>query len=121
MFLLKIFSENSVVDNSVLLAVVGGQFWVYNLPSSLHWTHVVLNYIGPEDGTQGIIVYLNGELEDTDTHKSGTSKQPGDWRLVIGRQHSDADEDYASVGIDEFLLFNQKLTDEEILSLKNMI
>ena len=71
---------------------------MYNLPPLLHWTHVVLNYIEPED-------------------KSGTPKQPGDGRLVIGRQHSDADED----GVDELLLFNQKLTNEEVLSLKNMI
>ena len=104
-----------------ILTVVGGHFYVYKLPSSLVWTHVVLNYIGPEDDTQGIRVYFNGALEDTDTHKSGTQKQPGDGRLVFGRQHSDADEDYASVGVDELLLFNQKLTDEEILSLKNII
>ena len=103
------------------MAVVGGHFYVYNLPAQLVWTHVVLNYIGPEDDTQGIRVYFNGELEDTDTHKSGTPKQPGDWRLVIGRQHSDTDEDYASVGVDELLLFNQKLNDEEIQSLKNIV
>ena len=106
----------------IILPVVGGHFYVYNLPISIMiWTHVVLNYFGPEEGTQGIRVYLDGELEATDTWKSGNPKEPGDGRLVVGRLYSDIDDTYASVGADELLLFNQKLDDQEIMSLKNII
>ena len=91
---------------------------MYNLPSRLDWTHVVLNYMGPEDGTQGIRVYFNGELGDTDTAKYGQPREPGEGRVVLGRA---GDEDYASVGVDELLFFNQKLNDDEILTIKNIV
>ena len=80
------------------------------LPSG--WTHVVLNYIVTHSG-QGILVYINGG----DFTKEEASHSPGNDRLVVGRISS---EDDASFDVDEFLFFNEKLNDQEIIDIKNM-
>ena len=37
-------------------------------PKSTEWTHIVLNYIGPNNG-EGINIYCNGTEVDSDTTK----------------------------------------------------
>ena len=80
-----------------------------------------MNYIGPEHGMQGIEIYLDGEHEKNDKTLTTRSSQPGDGRVVVGRYHTDLDEKYASVDVDELLFFNQSLSSEEIMSIKNII
>ena len=45
----------------------------------------------------------------------------GDGRVVVGRYHTDLDEKYASVDVDELLFFNHRLTDAQITSIKNNV
>ena len=83
------------------------------------WTHVVLNYLGPEDG-QGIVGYFNGVQGTFDRYKSGQSFSTGDGRVVVGRYETDRDRYYAGVDLDELLFFNQKLSIQEIMDIVNI-
>ena len=103
------------------LELLDGNFWIPDLPVSLNWVHVVLNYIGPDEGTQGTRGYLDGELKGTDTVKFQIHYQPGNARVVVGKDYTDLDTYYASVGVDDLFFFNQKLSDEQILLLKTMV
>ena len=76
----------------------------------------MLNYIGPNNG-QGIQIYYDGVEVDSDTVQDVQSCSAGDGRIVVGRQFTDRDRDYASVMVDELLFFNQTLTAEEISTL----
>ena len=85
-------------------------------PKSTEWTHIVLNYIGPDDG---IRIYYNGTEEDRDTTKT-TGFGPysaGDGRIVVGRWFTDKDEKYPSLQVDEMIFFNRHLSSDEIASL----
>ena len=83
------------------------------------WTHVVLNYMGPNNG-QGIRIYHNGVQIGNDTTKSGGTRSAGDSKVVIGRWQTNRDQWYGSVDVDELLFFNQKLTDQEIQDIRNL-
>ena len=77
------------------------------------WTHVVLNYIGPNNG-QGIQIYYNGEQTGSDDMRSLSTYQPGSGRVVIGRENTADDNDYASFHVDQLLFFNETLTEQNI-------
>ena len=77
------------------------------------WTHVVLNYIGSNDG-QGIRGYVNGEEVASDTDKAVWSYPAGDGRIVVGRLCTDSSWYQASAEVDELVVFNHSLTVEEI-------
>ena len=74
------------------------------------WTHIVLNYIGPENG-QGFRIYYNkakldgGSTKSTNLGPTSTPHTPGDGTVVVGRVLGD----YTSVAIDELLFFNIKI------------
>ena len=59
-----------------------------SIPS--RWTHVVLNYIGPNNG-EGIMIFINGLLVKSDTTRAGGSYQAEDGRIVVGRYNTDMD------------------------------
>ena len=80
------------------------------------WTHIVLNYIGPNN-EEGIRIYENGIQTGSDDTQSAHAYQPGEGRVVIGRQYTDVDAAYASVDIDELLFFNETLSDQDIRDL----
>ena len=80
------------------------------------WTHIVLNYIGPNDG-QGIRIFLNGEEEVSDTTKNGVTYLAGDGRIVVGRWYTDLDGNYASFQVDELLYFNAALASDDVQSI----
>ena len=72
---------------------------------------MILNYIGPENG-QGIWIYYNGVKLDGGITKYGPSGKlvtPAEGTVVVGK----FENKYASVVIDELLLFNAKLTTDE--------
>ena len=93
----------------------GGFFYDINPP--ITWTHIVLNYIGPNDG-QGIQVYEDGSLTGRDTSKSDQLTEiQGDGSLVLGRLVTNADRHYSSVEVDELLLFNEALSPEMVYQL----
>ena len=84
------------------------------------WMHIALNYVGPDDG-QGIRIYQDGVQIGSDDTKSSATLTFGDGRVVVGRMYTDGDEGYAGVDVDELLFFDEKLSDQEIMDIKNMI
>ena len=79
------------------------------------WTHVVLNYIGPNNG-QGIKVYFNGKESVARNIRTGSATfQNGDRQVVVGRLLSNKDHSYASAQIDELIYFDTSL---DILQIK---
>ena len=94
----------------------GGFYASHSKPTG--WIHVVLNYIGPNDG-QGIRIFYDGQEVASDTSKYATSKPAGDGRIVVGRllTNRNFDHDYASITIDEFIFFNRFLKVDEIETL----
>ena len=84
------------------------------------WTHVVLNYIGPNDG-EGIRIYYDGVEVASNTIKSAQSLSAGDGRIVVGRFYPDKDERYTSMQIDELIFFNTVLSTNDIKLLYNVV
>ena len=101
------------------IRVRNGQFIIYtNMGVSEQWTHVVLNYFGLNNG-QGIQVYFNGAEAGRDTTKVSKTFSGGDGRVVLGRQKTDSDGNYASVDVDELLFFNTKLSNAQVWKIIN--
>ena len=80
------------------------------------WTHIVLNYIGSNDG-QGIRIYFDEVEVASDTTKDRRPYSIGDGRIVVGRQYTDRDAMYMSVQVDELIFFNQSLSNTDINAL----
>ena len=80
------------------------------------WIHMVINYIGPQDG-KGIWIYYNGlKVAGDITTKSSPSHMdygPSDGVVYVGKFRNR----YSSVAIDVLLFFNNKLTDAQIWEL----
>ena len=83
-----------------------------------HWIHVVLNYIGPNNG-EGIRIYYDGTLVASDISKYGSTNEPGNGRIVVGKFFTNRNSDYASVQVDELMFFNQTLTSDEVQAIYN--
>ena len=94
---------------------LGNGYFVSIIISPSGWTHIIANYIGPHDG-QGIQIYMDGIQRGSDTSSSSIST-PEDRYIIIGRYYHDRDEQYASVQLDELIVFNATLTDSEITML----
>ena len=77
------------------------------------WTHIVLNYIGPNNG-EGIRIYYDGTEVASDTEKTEWVYPAADGRIVVGRSYTNTDDLYGSVQVDKLLFFNHSLTPEEI-------
>ena len=89
-------------------------FEAYSTITTYTWTHVILNYIGPNNG-QGIKIYLNGWLAVTQTTRPGmNSFGNGDGGIVVGRLLKNQDKGYASVLVDELIYFNMALNDQQM-------
>ena len=110
---------------SLEVYVSDGRFHLDLYMSSL-WSHIVLNYIGPDDG-QGIQLYDDGTtsaMHYIDNTKEAGSYSPGDGNVVLGRYYTDFYDDsdpYTGVKIDELLFFNTKLDSTEVAALANYV
>ena len=103
------------------------RFTVYLLDVYFHqastkpsgWTHIVLNYIGPNNG-QGIKMFIDGAEVASDTTKDIMFNYPaGDGRIVVGRRFTNRDRDYASIQVDELVFFNCQLHSAHIQIIYN--
>ena len=86
------------------------------------WTHVVLNYIGPQGG-EGFTVYYNGVQSGNGTTKGSlnTAVSSGDGGVVVGKYPTNLNLQYSGVDIDELLFFNRRLSDQDVQAISNMI
>ena len=92
-------------------------FWTC-YPKPTGWTHIVFNYIGPNNG-QGIRVYIDGTEVDSNTTKDAHLGSVGDGRIIVGRRYTDSNEKYGSVHLDELIYFNAALTSDDVQSIYN--
>ena len=83
------------------------------------WVHIVLNYLGPNNG-EGISMFYDGTQVASDTTKLW-SFSGGDGRIVVGRINTNKDNKYASAEIDELIYFNSSLSTEEIALLSEIV
>ena len=89
-----------------------------NNPSG--WFHIVINYLGPNEG-EGIRIYNNGIEVGNDTTKGNgrctiDDCQP-DGQIVVGRYFTRMDLQYVSLQVDELAFFNTALSEDEITML----
>ena len=81
------------------------------------WFHVVVNFLGPNDG-QGFTVYNDGVQIGTGSRRIGSTEHvEADGRIVLGRFYTEDNSFYGSVFIDELYFYNQCLSQEEITRL----
>ena len=84
------------------------------------WTHVVLNYLGPEAG-EGIRVYYDGVQAGSDDTERLVTCPGGVGRVALGRLYTDKDDHYPGVDVDELMFFNEALSVQRIMVLKDMV
>ena len=80
------------------------------------WHHFVVNFIGPQD-RDGVVLFLDGNLFDSDSTLNEILGPAGDGVVVIGRSYTDSDSNYCSVEVDELLFFNRVIQNYEIQAL----
>ena len=107
---------NDIIFCSSFVFLPDGYFYSYYSPKPTGWFHVVLNYIVDV----GDAMYINGtEVMRATNWYDEYNFSAGDGRIVVGKRQTDANQDFASVQVDELIFFNQALTDEEIKSIYN--
>ena len=93
-----------------------GYFEETYLSNPSEWTHIVLNYLGPNIG-KGIRVYLDGSDRTLGTFMTSAQVPAGDGRIVLGRLYTNGAESYSSVQVDELIFFNQALAPSAVRAL----
>ena len=99
--------------------LLNGKFYAH-VPIPIGWTHIVLNYIGSNDG-EGIRISYDGQEVANSTTKDEGSYPAEDSRIVVGRSFTDEDRRYASMQIDELIFFNTALSTTDIKVLYNVV
>ena len=86
-----------------------------SLPS---WTQVVLVYHGPD---AGVSIYYNGIFKTKDsTKESHGSWASGNGKVAIGKFYVRSNSGFASVLVDELMLWNVALSQQQLQQLYNM-
>ncbi len=87
-------------------------------PENGVWFHLAVKYRG---WSAVLVVYKDGEIDtvqDTGDNADDYSK-PGPEKFVLGRKEVETNDNYASVALDEFLIFSRGLSDAEVMMLTN--
>ena len=84
------------------------------------WFHVVVNYIGPNNG-DGIRIFYDGVEVAIEITRDPSSLPAGNGTIVIGRVYTEVNDNYGNGQIDELLFFNQALSVKDIKELYNNI
>ena len=103
-FFLLIFRFGINIDNA--------RFY-QQFATTYEWTHIAVNLHKPQDETETVDVYLNGESQQSE--RVGGNYNPVSGSIVIGKLHSvGSDDDYGSGQVDQLLLYNKNLSEDEI-------
>ena len=100
-----------------------GYYYVDLAAHLSQWVHYafVLHGIGEGAGAgDGFTLHENVVPVGTLNHYNGAWNVAGPGTMVIGRRFVNEDGDYASVIVDELLLWNRKLTQPEIQKIFNL-
>ena len=89
-------------------------FTLHTKPSG--WTHIVINYLGPNND-KGISLFYDGIEEESYTDETGGPRSASNGRIVVGRLLTDQNVGYTSAEVDELIFFNQALNSDAIFSL----
>ena len=97
---------------------INGQEFSSVLDKPTGWFHVVVNYLGYNEG-QGIKVYNNGVEVGNDTTINGgggcqQSQCEPDGRIVVGRYYTRMNTPTVSLQVDQLAFFNEALSLDEI-------
>ena len=87
------------------------------------WVHYVFVLHGIDVGEgegDRFTLYENAIPDGTLHHCNGTSNLAGPGTIVIGRRFVNQDDDYVSAVVDELLMWNRKLTQQEIQKIFDM-
>ena len=91
------------------------KYWETISPVYYDWFHLLFVFHG-----NGISVYINGILENSNDIPTTYPSYNGPEILVIGRLCMNVDDWYASVCVDEIMMWNTHLSAEELTSLYQM-
>ena len=84
-------------------------------PKPSGWTHIVVNYLGPNNG-EGNRIYYNGTEVARSTTKTSHGFSAGDG-IVVGRYRTNINNHYGNVQVDELIFFNEALSQDDITML----
>ena len=87
--------------------------------NTLDWTHVTLNYIGPNEG-QGIRLYQNGVLVGNDTEVGTNTYSMKTGKVVLGKCYNNQ-QPTNNVDVDELMFFEEVLSQSEVEKLYNNV
>ena len=92
-----------------------------SIPRKSDWTHLVVNYLGPNDG-EGIYVYQDGVQTGNNTIPRTTATIPSGYGgVILGKLVRTLDWQYRTVAMDDLLFFNESLREGQITQLKDMV
>ena len=101
------------------MRIPDGYFHYNHSPVPTEWYHLALVYHGPNNG-QGMSVYHDGNLVKPDSSKSPKTHTESSGTVIIGKRHTDQDEDYGSVMVDELMFWDRQLLPAEIQAIVAM-
>ena len=106
------FTKYSITSCFSFLVVLQDGLFLLFPPTPTGWAHIVGNYDG-----ESVKMFMDGAEVASSTTKGGGPYVAGDGRIVVGREYTDKDWNYASVEVDELTFFNRSLSSDEITSL----
>ena len=112
----KFWSISSIYFCRFRVHLQDGNFYTEVEEQPAHWTHVVLNYLGSENG-KGIRAYMDGAFGNGDSSKEEYTNSAGNGEIVVEKFRPEEERNYASVELDELLFINATLTQEDIETL----
>ena len=104
------------------MGTTGGAFYANYAYNWDQWYHaaVVMSPWDETTGSNGITVYINGEMESTDSTLNDDPFGPVPGTLVIGRRGVDWDAFYSNLIMDEITIFDTEIPAEDIRRIYQM-
>ncbi len=95
---------------------------LFSYPEMNKWTHYVMTLkVLSSDEKPDYKIYENGKSKTFTVHSKNKNSQPGSCnKIVFGRKYTDEDGSYGNnVKIDELLIFDNVLTESQVLTINN--
>ena len=109
---IAVVTQKSLLHFRYRLYLTNSKYEMWKWPKHPAWFHMVwvINELG-----QGFHVYTNGTFVTSYSASDGDrSGSPPTGKVVVGKKYDGVDDFYSSLTVDEFSLWNRKLTAQEI-------